>query len=274
MTNELYLSAVYIYPVKGLGGVAASVATVEERGLQHDRRWMLVDSHNRFLSQRVLPQMALLQAAVTDELLQITHKQTGQHITVPQMPQTADLLQVQVWDDTCDAVAVSPEADAFFSDYLDTHCRLVYMPDSSVRPVDERYAVADNYTSFSDAYPFLLIGQASLDDLNGRLEEALPMNRFRPNLVVSGADPYAEESWREIRIGECRFYGVKPCARCVVTTTNQDTAQVGKEPLRTLATYHKTGKQILFGQNMVFGREGVQVKIGDQVSVLSFNDRV
>ncbi|MBD0314660.1 MAG: MOSC domain-containing protein, partial [Microcoleus sp. T3-bin5] len=119
---------------------------------------------------------------------------------------------------------------------------------------------------------FLLIGQASLDDLNGRLAEALPMNRFRPSLVVNGADPYAEESWREMMIGECRFYGVKPCARCTVTTTNQETAQVGKEPLRTLATYRKAGNKILFGQNMVFGREGKQIKVGDQISVLSFNN--
>ncbi len=272
MPEKLSLSAIYSYPIKSLGGFAADSAQVAERGLQHDRRWMLVDANNRFLTQRSHPQLALLQVNIADGQLIVSKKTGSEQISIPTKPKTPTPLRVTVFDDTCDAVTVSREADAFFSDYLDQPCRLVYMPDSSIRPVDARYAVADNHTSFSDGYSFLLIGQSSLDDLNSRLEEALPMNRFRPNLVVSGSAPYAEDGWHEIRIGETVFFGVKPCGRCVVTTTDQDTAQTGKEPLRTLATYRKNGHKILFGQNLVFGRVGSEVRVGNAVQVISMRD--
>ncbi|WP_314035984.1 MOSC domain-containing protein [Xanthocytophaga flava] len=269
--DTLHLSAIYIYPIKSLGGFSVTESSVEERGLKYDRRWMLVDENNKFLTQRSNARLALLQVSISNDSLLVTHKHTHEKIAIPLQPQTSEHLQVQVWDDICEAVVVDSVADTFFSDYMGSRCRLVYMPDSSIRPVDPRYAVTDNYTSFSDAYPFLMIGQASLDDLNGKLEEKLPMNRFRPNLVISGGTPYAEESWREIQIGEAHFYGVKPCARCVVTTTDQQTAKVGKEPLRTLATYRKVGNKILFGQNLVFGRKGSAIRVGDLVSISSVN---
>ncbi|MCU0353566.1 MAG: MOSC domain-containing protein [Cytophagales bacterium] len=267
MTQDLILSAIHVYPIKSLGGFAVDEARVEERGLQHDRRWMLVDADNRFLTQRTDPRMALLQVNIAGNQLIVSKKGGTDSVGIPLQPESNEPLRVTVFDDTCDAVTVSHEADDFFSDYLRLRCRLVYMPDSSIRPVDARYAVADNHTSFSDGYPFLLIGQASLDDLNSRLAEPLPMNRFRPNLVVTTAEPHAEDTWREIQIGETTFFGVKPCGRCVVTTTNQETAEVGKEPLRTLATYRKSGNKILFGQNLVFGRVGGRVRVGDAVIV-------
>lgn len=269
MLSALHLSAIYIYPIKSLGGFAVDSAKVGERGLELDRRWMLVDANNQFLTQRNHPAMALLQVSANDGQLMVQVKNSTEKISIPQQPQTSAVFQATVWDDTCDVVAASPEADAFFSDYLGQHCRLVYMPDSSIRPVDARYDRDNNYTSLSDGYPFLIIGQSSLDALNSRLDEALPMNRFRPNLVVNGAEPHAEDTWNEIRIGEATFYGVKPCGRCIVTTTNQDTAEVGKEPLRTLAKYRKAGHKILFGQNLLFGRQGNQVQVGDPIQVIS-----
>jgi uncharacterized protein YcbX len=270
MPDGLYLSSLYVYPIKSLGGFAVDSAQVEERGLKLDRRWLLVDANNRFLTQRNHPRMALLQVSAVEGELIVGVKNTTEKISIPQKPETSGVIPVTIWDDTCDAVAVSAKVDEFFSDYLGQQCRLVYMPDSSIRPVDKRYDIADNYTSFSDGYPFLLIGQSSLDDLNGRLDEAVPMNRFRPNLVVSGADPYAEDTWHEIQVGETTFYGVKPCGRCVVTTTDQDTARTGKEPLRTLANYRKVGNKILFGQNLLFGRIGSEIRVGDAVQVLSY----
>lgn len=265
----MHLSALYIYPVKSLGGIALTESVVEERGLQYDRRWMLVDAEGTFLTQRNYPQLALLQTTLLPEGLQITAKPTSQQIIVPYQPQTDQKPMVNVWSDRCRSQLVSSEANTFFSDYMHMDCRLVYMPDTTKRRVDGRYAVADNLTSFSDGYPFLMIGQSSLDDLNGRLSEAVPMNRFRPNLVISGAEAYAEDNWHEVRVGETCFFGVKPCARCIMTTIDQETAQTGKEPLQTLATYRNIRNRILFGQNMVFGRTGNHIRVGDALEVIS-----
>jgi hypothetical protein len=265
---SLTISAIYIYPIKSLGGISLDAAQVEEKGLQYDRRWLLVDANNQFLSQRTYPQMALLKVKLTPEGLLVEKKGTGSFV-VPYQPQTTNTLTVQVWDDSIEGVEVSPEADKWFTEMLGMDCKLVYMPEQTIRPVDEQYAVADNYVSFADAYPFLLIGQSSLDDLNSRMSESLPMNRFRPNLVVQGAAPFAEDEWYEIRIGECSFYVVKPCARCVLTTVDQETAQKGKEPLKTLATYRTIRNKIMFGQNIVFGRKGNRIQVGDLVEVVS-----
>ncbi len=267
----LTLSAIYIYPIKGLAGISLSSSLVEERGLQYDRRWMLVDNSNTFLTQRKFAQMALLKVKLTAEgLLVQAHGRTD--LRIPFEP-TGSTLQVTVWDDTCEAVAVNEASDQWFSEALGISCRLVYMPDHSIRPVDSQYAVADNYVSFADAYPFLLISEESLADLNSRLEEAVPMNRFRPTLVVKGATAFAEDTWYQFRIGECLFYGVKPCARCVVTTIDQETAGQGKEPLKTLATYRQRGHKILFGQNVLFGREGSQIEVGDKVVLEQLNEK-
>jgi hypothetical protein len=146
------------------------------------------------------------------------------------------------------------------------------MPDRSIRPVDERYALADDYVSFADAYPFLLIGQASLDDLNSRLAEPVPMDRFRPNFVVSGAEPFAEDGWHGLRIGGNLFYGVKPCARCVLITIDQVTAAKGREPLQTLAGYRSANNKVYFGQNLLYGGQGTRVQAGDPVEVVSFRE--
>ncbi len=268
----LTLSAIYIYPVKGLAGISLSSSLVEERGLQYDRRWMLVDDSDTFLTQRKFAQMALLKVKLTDEGL-LVQARGKTDLPIP-FGATGDKLRVTVWDDTCEAIAVSKASDQWFSEALGISCRLVYMPDYSVRPVDSRYAVAHNYVSFADAYPFLLISEESLADLNTRLEEAVPMNRFRPTLVVKGATPFAEDTWYQFRIGECLFYGVKPCARCVVTTIDQETAGKGKEPLKTLASYRQREHKILFGQNVVFGREGSQIKVGDEVVIEQLNEKV
>jgi uncharacterized protein YcbX len=138
------------------------------------------------------------------------------------------------------------------------------MSGDTVRPADPEYAPAGTRVSFADGFPFLLISEESLADLNRRLADPLPMNRFRPNLVVAGAEPYAEDGWDRIEIGGVRLRMVKPCARCVVTTTDQTTAQRGKEPLRTLATYRKVEGEVMFGQNVVPEGRG-HLRVGDQL---------
>jgi hypothetical protein len=141
------------------------------------------------------------------------------------------------------------------------------MPDSSRRQVDEKYALQNDITSFSDGYPVLLIGQASLDDLNGRLDQPVPMNRFRPNIVFSGGTPYQEDGMKHFKVDGLDFFGVKPCGRCVMTTINQDTGSVGQEPLKTLSLYRTANNKVNFGQNVLhtgFGR----IKVGDEIRII------
>jgi hypothetical protein len=161
---------------------------------------------------------------------------------------------------------VSAEADDWFSDQLGMPCRLVYMPDTTRRQVDGRYANNKEITSFSDAFPLLIIGQASLDELNSRLPVALPMNRFRPNIVFTGGTPYQEDAMKQFEIAGISFYGVKPCSRCVITTIDQQTAGKAKEPLKTLHTYRQRNNNVYFGQNLLFRGAGT-VKVGDTITI-------
>jgi uncharacterized protein YcbX len=250
------ISGLFIYPIKSLGGIEIDSALLTDRGFQYDRRWMLIDSTGRFLTQREHPVMALLQVALEQDGLRVYHKKNpALSIHIP-MEQQGGETTVTVWDDTMPATLVGSEFDNWFSQQLEMNCRLVYMPDYSRREVDPDYAPNKEITSFSDAYPLLLIGQASLDDLNTRLAEPVPMNRFRPNIVVEGWEPYEEDTIRKFSIGDVQFEAVKPCARCVLTTINQDTAEKGKDPLRTLASYRSRNNKVLFGQNLLYNGKG------------------
>lgn len=266
----LTVSQLFIYPVKSLGGILVSSAQLTDRGFQYDRRWMLVDEQNRFLTQRQYPQMALLQTGITDKGIAVWHKHNSiDQIVIPFLAPAGEREIVAIWNDQCEAVFISQQLDAWFSSQLGIACRLVFMPDDSLRKVDTRYAVhKTDITTFSDDYPLLLIGQASLDDLNSRLENPLPMDRFRPNIVFTGGEPYEEDEMEHFTIADIRFYGVKLCSRCVVTTINQESIQKGKEPLKTLATYRTANNKIYFGQNVVYAGTG-SVQIGDSVNIIS-----
>jgi uncharacterized protein YcbX len=262
------LTELYVYPIKSLGGISLQEAMVTDRGLQYDRRWMLVDEQGRFLSQRERPTMALFQVFIQNDTLQVVHKHfPTQKILIPLESQIT-AKQVMVWNDICQALTVSADADEFFSTHLGQKAQLVYMPENSHRKVETRYASRGEITSFSDGYPFLLIGQSSLDDLNSRLESAVPMNRFRPNLVFSGGEPFEEDHWQQFQIQNITFTCAKPCARCVVTTIDQETAIQGKEPLRTLSSYRKQNNKILFGQNILHQGSG-KIALGDIITVIS-----
>lgn len=262
----IQLSALYVYPIKSLGGFPVDQAIVTDRGLQYDRRWMLVDEGGNFLSQRKLPQMALLQTSIGSGMLTVRHKTNGGEINIPLETQSTKKIEVTVWDNRSTGIHVSEDADDWFSEQLGVRCRLVYMPDEAPIHVDPDYAHNGEINSFSDGYPFLLIGQSSLDDLNSKLAEPVPMNRFRPNIVVTGAAPFAEDGWKQFTIGGIQFLGVKKCGRCVVTTINQDNLEMGQEPLKTLATYRQQGKKINFGQNLLHRGTGM-LRVGDAVEV-------
>ncbi len=263
----LQISHLYIYPVKSLGGIEIAKVQLTDRGMEHDRRWMLVDERGMFLTQRNFPAMALLKTSIRDRHLIITEKDHKDDALVLDLgPAGSATLKVDIWDDVCDAVHVSGAADNWFSEKLKRNIRLVYMPDDSRREVDERYASNKEITSFSDGYPVLMIGQSSLDDLNSRLKDPVPMDRFRPNIVFTGGSPYQEDEMKQFKISGMDFYGVKPCGRCVVTTIDQNTAVAGKEPLSTLASYRTVGNKVNFGQNILHPAYGV-LQVGDELVV-------
>lgn len=263
----LKISGLFVYPIKSLGGSALASAQVNSRGLDHDRRWMLVDENNRFLSQREIPQMALLHVEIKDKNLLVWHRHEPENsITVPFLFDAKEEAVCTIWDDECPAEFVDTGIDNWFSEMLQVKCRLVYMPRTVRRQVDQRYAQPDHITSFADAFPFLIIGQASLDELNSRLQEPVPMDRFRPNIVFTGGEAFQEDQMQQFGIGNINFYGVKPCARCPVITVDQENATVGKEPLKTLAGYRKKNNKVYFGQNLVHEGEGL-ISLDDEIVI-------
>ena len=266
----MYLvSQLFIYPVKSLGGIALLSARLTDRGFEYDRRWMIVDKDNRFLSQREIPELSLLQASVKNNHLIISDSlDPADSIEVPFNAVEARG-RVKVWEDDCAAEFVSAAADGWLSGKLSMPCRLVYMPETEKRKVDERYSLHKNdITSFSDAYPLMMIGQASLDDLNARLDTPLPVNRFRPNIVFSGGSPYEEDTMAHMRLKGIDLYGAKLCARCAITTVDQAKGIKGKEPLKTLAAYRMRDNNVYFGQNLLFSGLG-EISVGDSFEVIS-----
>jgi len=268
----MYLSEINIYPVKSLAGISLNESKIERRGLEFDRRWLLVDENNKFLTQREFPKMATIKTEILSDGLKLSSD--GNDLKVSFLPSNEKGETVKIWSNRCKARVYEDAVNEWFSEVLETKCKLVVMPEETQRKVNYFYAVQkDDHVSFADAYPFLLIGENSLKDLNSRLDEDLPMNRFRPNLVVSDAEGFAEDSWKKIKIGETIFHVVKPCARCVMTTIEQTTGEKdGKEPLKTLATFRipkrSIKKKILFGQNLIAENAGANLRVGDKVEVL------
>ncbi|MBY0479663.1 MAG: MOSC domain-containing protein [Chitinophagaceae bacterium] len=264
----LSITHLYVYPIKSLGGIELSTARLTDRGFEHDRRWMLVDEQHQFLTQRDFPQMALLRTAIQANELTVYEKGNEMDkIHVNLYPTGSNRIRVQVWDDVCEAIELSDEVDHWFSQKLNRICKLVYMPDASKRKVDADYATDYELTGFADAFPVLMIGQASLDDLNSRLETPVPMNRFRPNIVFTGGTAFEEDTMQHFQINGIDLYAVKPCARCVVTTTDQETGIIAKEPLKTLSTYRTGNNKVYFGQNILYKNEGM-IKVGDELKLV------
>ncbi|HHJ38606.1 MAG: hypothetical protein AXA67_03995 [Methylothermaceae bacteria B42] len=272
MSDNLILSELYLYPVKSLRGIAVQAWEVDSFGLRFDRRWMVVDQNGRFLTQRQLPHMAKIGTAIDpgSGALTLNHPQLGE-MQVPNAPEAVSRKEVTVWRSHVKAVLVDLAVDAWLSEAIGKPCRLVWFPDDEVRQVNLKHARKGEKTAFSDGYPFLLIGQGSLDDLNSRLPEPVSMRRFRPNLVVSGCQPYAEDAWKRIAIGGIPFRIAKPCSRCVVTTVDPDSGEkTGSEPLQTLFSYRKHGNEAWFGQNAIHEGQG-RLKVGDSVEVMEVN---
>jgi uncharacterized protein YcbX len=266
------ISELYIYPIKSLGGIKLNKATITDRGFKFDRRWMLIDDNNRFISQRECAVMALLKTSISDEFLIVTDTRTNASINLSLVAVNQGIKIVKIWDDTCAVQLVSNAADAWFTKALGMNTRLVYIPDDTKRFTDPEYTSADNLTSFSDAYPFMIIGQSSLDDLNKRLNDFLPINRFRPNIVFTGGKPYQEDLMDSFTINNITFNGVKLCARCNIITIDQYNASTGKEPTKTLSFYRAKNNKIYFGQNLIHSGTGT-ISVGDELLLLTTHDQ-
>lgn len=267
----IHLTAIHIYPVKSLGGISLKASALTARGLANDRRFLVVDPEGDFFTQREYSQMATIWVDIDGDSLTLAAPDL-EAVEVPLIPGRQPTRKVRVWKSVVDAQGVSTAADKFLSEYLGVACHLVYMPDDSVRAINPNHAKPGDMVSFADGYPLLLTSEGSLGDLNQRIvangRQPVPMNRFRPNLVIAGAESGAEDSWKRIRIGEAEFRFAKPCVRCQVTTTDQASGEVrGPEPLATLSTYRNSADGPMFGQNLIPDRLGT-LRVGDMVTVL------
>lgn len=266
------LVGIHVYPIKSCRGTPMGEARVAARGLHHDRRWMVTDPEGGFLTQRKHPRMALIEPRLEGEALRVSAP-GAEPLLVP-VDAPGPRTEVAVWRSRSKAIDQGDDAATWFSEFLETPCRFVRQADDAGRAVLSRVRQGRRTpVAFADRYPFLLTTVESLGDLNERMPEALPMDRFRPNLVVAGGRPFEEDAWRRIRVGAVRFSVEKPCARCAITTVDQRTAARGAEPLRTLGTYRRGPRGVLFGQNLVHEGEGV-LREGADVVVLETREPV
>lgn len=265
------LAGLHVYPLKSAGGIAVDQVAVDPVGLEWDRRWMLVDEAGRFMSQRTHPGMALLRVAIVEGSLRVTVKgdpgRGAIDLPLAQPARYDDHEEIAVWYGRRYAVACGPVPDAWFSDIMGAPCRVMRAVEPpGLARLDESGKVR---AGFADAEPALVISAASLEDLNARLSEPLPMNRFRPNLVLDGLPDYGEDELGRVRIGDVIMDVIRPCPRCALTTVDQETAAVGKEPLRTLATYRRMPDgNVAFGMNARFVNAGL-LEVGAPVTVLA-----
>jgi uncharacterized protein YcbX len=261
----MHVTALYYYPIKSCGAVQAEAAAIDACGFRHDRRLLVIKPDGTFLTQREHPRLALVNPAIQgDDLTLAAPTMAALSVT---LDDSGTPCTVRIWRDTCEAVDQGEAVAEWFSTYLHTPCRVVTMAPHYARQVNQNFAQRpEDQVGFADAFPFLLISEASLDDLNARLETPLPMNRFRPNIVITGCEPYAEDTWPSLRIGSVDFAAAKACVRCTVTTTNQVTKERGVEPLKTLGTYRRTDAGVMFGQNLIHLNHGT-IRVGDTVAV-------
>ena len=263
------LAALHIFPIKSSAPLRVAEATVEPRGLRHDRRWVVTDADGRFLTGRQHPRLTLLKALpLNDAALALSAP--GMPVLHLQRPESSERVDITVWKNTVPALPADAEADAWISQFLGLPARLFFMDDDCVRPVDPDYAKSGDEVSFADAFPLLMISQGSLDALNAKLAAPVPILRFRPNFVVANTQAHAEDEWQRVRIGSIEFDLVKQCSRCVFTTVDFEKGAFDPtgEPLRTLLTYRRGERGVMFGQNVIPRGVGT-VRVGDAVEVIA-----
>ncbi|MBI2809837.1 MAG: MOSC domain-containing protein [Candidatus Melainabacteria bacterium] len=257
------------YPIKSCAGTALDTADIALRGIRYDREWLIVDeSTNNFITQREIAKLCLIKPEVSQSGDELTLNAPGMDAIKVPVTRSCGQRRVTVWSKACKSDDQGDAVGQWLSKFLNVDCRLVRMADDHKRQVDQRYAKRKtDQVGFADDFPILLISEESLVDLNSRLNEKIPMNRFRPNIVVKGCNAFDEDNWKTIKIGELLFDVVKPCARCTITTIDQSDANKGPEPLKTLAAYRNSRNRLLFGQNIVHHAPG-KLRIGDTLEII------
>jgi len=258
------LTGLFVYPVKSARGIALEEATLTDRGLRHDRRFMVVDADGRFVTQREEPALARLETALGRDTLTLALAGVVS-CAVPRAPARRETRRVRVFTDDVDACDAGPEVAAFLTEALGRSLSLVYMPDRSHRRVDPKRAAETDIVSFADGFPYLLASESSLAALNESLHEPVTMARFRPNFVIAGTPAYAEDGFDALSVGGVPFRALKPCSRCVIVNTDQETGERGRGPLEALVRTHLVGNKAIFGQNLVARGAGT-VRIGAEVT--------
>ncbi len=259
------IASLHIYPLKSGRGLSLDHVDLDHFGPRDDRRWMVTDADGGFVTQREIPKLCMIGAVPSEEAVTLSAPNLAP-LVVPRPAPGSPTRRMTIWGDVTDGVDLGATAAEWISQALGASFRLAYIPDDGFRRTDPEYDPVGARVSFADGFPLLVIGEASLEDLNRRLETPLPMNRFRPNLVVRGSAPFAEDQWRGFSVGGIRFEGLKLCARCPITTTDQDTGVRSKEPLRALAGFRKHTKGVMFGMNVAHRGTGT-LRVGDQIIV-------
>ncbi len=260
----MQVHSLYLYPVKSLAGIRVSRFELDDFGPAGDRRWMIVDDNNQFVSQRRLPQLARITTSVKDGQLCVAIPGEGE----VELNVGTEKTTVVIWRDQVEACVGTDPASSALSHFCDQPLRFVYMPESSFRRVDPGRVAERRRVGFADGFPLLVTNLASLDELNSRLEYPVDIRRFRPNVVITGAEPWAEDRWRRLLIGVVGLTVAKPCSRCVVTTVDPDSGEKNPntEPLKTLSSYRRTADGVIFGQNAVHDQSGT-ISVGDTVVI-------
>jgi uncharacterized protein len=269
---DIFLQRIRIYPIKACAGTDVLQAILDKRGLHYDRRWMLINEHNMNLHQYDYPRLATIVVALDNDSL-VVQAPGMEQLYIPQQPQHSTPMIVRWGQGTCEALHVSDEADRWFQDYLHTSCRLVFMPDS-VQHYAEKWDESSHDLAGFTTIQYHLINESSLEDLNQRLTTPVSLERFRPNLVITGVPAFEEDRWRTIQIGQQVFQVVKPCDRCAIITVDPGReVMTGKEPLTTLARYRTFNHQVLFGQYLRAEGKGV-LHVGDKIQVIGQGDDI
>lgn len=269
------ISEIIIYPIKSLKGLSVQSAELTNRGLKHDRRWMLIDSQNHFLTQRELPEMALIEVSILDDGLEVKSARIVDSLFIPckkegslkvENSENSSTIETWVFEDRVKVELCNQNAHLWFSKVLGINCRLVYLPDYSRRELSSKYSSTGEINNLSDSMPILLTSNSSLALLNEWLESPIPMNRFRPNLIISGGSAFEEDDYKQVHIGELSFKVAKPCARCTITTIDQATGLSSKEPLKTLSKFRSFDHKVLFGIYLKVGSQG-EIQVGNSLQI-------
>lgn len=261
------ISELHIYPVKSLGGISLQESSLTSKGLMYDRNWMLLDENGVFMTQRKFPKMALIQTKIKDGDLIFSHDETGSSASIPILEKYGVTLRSKVWSNSCEVQKVDSIGD-WFSKVLGFRCTLVFFPENNIRTKETENGVVQNLTSLSDKSPVLITNTASLEELNGRLKNKIPMNRFRPNIIFTGENAYEEDSWKSVKIGETEFKTVEICGRCKLINVDHLTGKPTGQPLETLSTYRKMGREIKFGMRMTCEAKTDEqsiINVGDEI---------